>query len=319
MLIGELDLKLIAVFDHLFLLRPILFVPLWTLTLAGYFWAGEGGGTYRFAWLPPGRLALSLLLYSLLMGSVYILNQIFDRDTDKLNKKLYLLAEGHVSPRAAWAECFLLIVIALSLSLLFAPGYRVFILLSLGLGILYSAPPFKLKGRPLLDILSNSIGYGGLAFMVGWLTWEGYDKAHLLKSVPYILAVAAVFINTTVPDIEGDRKTGNITTGVFLGIRGTTLLALSAILGAVAASLWLGDWLCLIASVVATPLFVWAAIKGKVKPAMISYQLSGGALVILVCLLFPWYLALLLVTFGALFVYHKVRFGLTYPALADRG
>jgi 4-hydroxybenzoate polyprenyltransferase len=319
MLIGELDLKLIAVFDYLFLLRPILFVPLWTLTLTGYFWAGEGGGTYRFAWLPPGRLALSLLLYSLLMGSVYILNQIFDRDTDKLNKKLYLLAEGHVSPRAAWAECFLLIVIALSLSLLFPPGYRVFILLSLGLGILYSAPPFKLKGRPLLDILSNSIGYGGLAFMVGWLTQGGYDKAHLLKSVPYVLAVAAVFINTTVPDIEGDKKTGNITTGVFLGIRGTTLLALLAILGAVAASLWLGDWLCLIASAVATPLFVWAAIKGKVKPAMMAYQLGGGALVILLCILFPWFLILLLVTFGSLWAYHRVRFGMNYPALADRG
>ena len=294
-------------------------MPLWTLTLAGYYWAGAEGEGYRFAWLPEGRLALSLLLYSLLMGSVYILNQITDRDTDRLNKKLHLLAEGHVSLRAAWAECFLLIVVSLSLSLLFSPGYRAFILLSVGLGILYSAPPFKLKGRPFLDILSNSVGYGSLAFMVGWLTRGGYDKAHLLKSVPYVLAVAAVFINTTVPDIDGDRKTGNITTGVFLGIRGTTLLALSAILGAVAASLWQGDWLCLIASLAATPLFLWAAIRAKVKPAMISYQLSGGVLVILVCLLFPWYLTLLLVTFGALFVYHKVRFGLNYPALADRG
>jgi 4-hydroxybenzoate polyprenyltransferase len=317
MLIGELDLKLIAVFDHLFLLRPILFVPLWALTLLGYFWAE--GGTYRLAWLPQGRLLLSLFLYSLLMGSVYVLNQIFDRESDRLNRKLYLLAEGYVTLRAAWVECFLLLVVSLSLSLLFSPAYRVFILLSLGLGILYSAPPFKLKGKPILDILSNSIGYGCVAFMVGWLSLGTYHVGHLLKSLPYVLAVAAVFINTTVPDIEGDRKTGNITTGVFLGIRGTTLLALSAILGAVAASLWLGDWLCLIASLAATPLFLWAAIRAKVKSAMISYQLSGGALVILVCLLFPWYLALLLVTFGALFVYHKVRFGLNYPALADRG
>jgi len=316
MLIGELDLKLNAVFDYLFLLRPILFVPLWALTLLGYFWAE--GGTYRLAWLPQGRLLLSLFLYSLLMGSVYVLNQIFDRDSDRLNRKLYLLAKGYVNLRAAWVECFLLIVVSLSLSLLFSPAYRVFILLSLGLGILYSAPPFKLKGKPILDILSNSIGYGCLAFMVGWLSLGTYDVGHLLKSLPYVLAVAAVFINTTVPDIEGDRKTGNITTGVFLGIRGTTILALLAILGAVASSLALGDWLCLIASTAATPLFVWAAIRGRVKPAMMAYQLGGGALVIILCILFPWFLVLLLLTYGSLKLYHKARFRMNYPALADR-
>jgi 4-hydroxybenzoate polyprenyltransferase len=319
MLIGELGLKLIAVFDHLFLLRPILFVPLWALTLAGYYWAGAEGGTYRFAWLPRGRLLLSLLVYSLLMGSVYILNQITDRDTDRLNKKLYLLGEGYVSLQAAWIEAFLLVLAALSLSLLLAPAYRLFLLLSLGLGILYSAPLFKFKGRPFLDILSNGLGYGCLAFMTGWLTQGEYRGEHLLKSLPYVLAVAAVFINTTVPDIAGDKKTGNITTGVFLGIRGTTLLALLAILGAVVASVLFGDWLCLIASGVATPLFAWAAIRGRVKPAMVAYQLGGGMLVLILCVLFPWFLALLLLTFATLWVYHKLRFGLSYPALADRG
>jgi 4-hydroxybenzoate polyprenyltransferase len=294
-------------------------VPLWTLTLVGYYLSGAEGVTHRFAWLPRGRLVVSLLVYSLLMGSVYILNQIFDRDTDRLNQKLHLLAEGYISLRTAWVECVALIVISLALSVLFSPAYRVFILLSLGLGILYSAPPFKLKGRPILDILSNSIGYGCLAFMVGWLTAGKYDPAHLLKSIPYVLAVAAVFINTTVPDIDGDKKTGNITTGVFLGIQGTTILALIAILGAAVISLWQGDLLCLIPSLAATPLFLWAALDPRVKPAMIAYQLSGGVLVILLCLLFPWYLALLLATFGALYGYHKLRFGLNYPALADRG
>lgn len=294
-------------------------MPLWALTLAGHYWAGADAGTYRFAWLPGGRILLSLLAYSLLMGSVYIANQVFDRDTDRVNKKLYLLAEGYVSLKAAWIEAFLLVLLSLSLSLLFPPGFRLFLLLSLGLGILYSAPPFKFKGRPFLDILSNGLGYGCLAFMTGWLTQGEYRGEHLLKSLPYVLAVAAVFINTTVPDIEGDKRTGNITTGVFLGIRGTTLLALLAILGAVVASVLLGDWLCLIASGAATPLFAWAAVRGRVKPAMVAYQLGGGMLVLLLGVLFPWFLVLLLLTFAALWVYHKMRFGLSYPALADRG
>lgn len=319
MLIGELGLKLIAVFDYLFLLRPILFVPLWALVLAGYYWAGAEGGTYRFAWLPPRKLLLSLLTYSLLMGSVYIANQVFDRDTDRLNKKLYLLAEGYVGLRSAWIEAFLLVLVSLSLSLLFTPGYRLFLILSLGLGILYSAPPFKFKGRPFVDILSNGLGYGCFAFMTGWLTQGAFDKAHLVKSLPYVLAVAAVFINTTVPDIEGDKKTGNVTTGVFLGLRGTVLLALLAILGAVVSSVLLGDWLCLLASGVATPLFAWAAIRARVKPAMVAYQLGGGVLVLILGVLFPWFLVLLLLTFAALWIYHKARFGLRYPALADRG
>jgi 4-hydroxybenzoate polyprenyltransferase len=167
-------------------------------------------------------------------------------------------------------------------------------------------------------MLANGFGYGMLAFAAGGLATGGQPAGLWLNSLPYVLAVSAVYLNTTIPDHDSDKATGNITTGVFLGVPATRRLALALMCGSLALAIWFGDHLCLAASATALPLFLVAAISGNIRWTMLSYQAGSLSLVVIAGLLFPVYIPILVATFLALKYYHKWRFGIDYPKFADR-
>lgn len=305
--------------DYLFVLRPILLVPVWTLILAGYYRGQRFASLAPERWRWPADLWWLLLFYSLLMGAVYIVNQIFDVETDRRNKKLFLVAEGYVNRTAIWIEAAVLMSGAIGLSFLkFTPQMGYIMLASGCLGLLYSVPPFKFKAKPFLDMLANGLGYGLLAFAAGWVAGGRYTDAVWLLSLPYVLAVSSVYLNTTIPDYASDRATGNITTGVFLGGRATVWLALILMLLSLVLAIALSDALAAVAAGCALPLFLAAALTGKMKWTMLSYQGGALVLVLLLGLVFPFYFVLLLITFVSLRLYYKWRFGMNYPRFADR-
>lgn len=308
-----------SILDYLFVLRPILLAPAWTMLLAGHYQGQKFQALAIDRWRWPVDLWWMLLLYSCLMGAVYIVNQIFDVETDRLNKKLFLVAEGFVSITALWLEAGVLFAGAIILGFrLFGIAAGLLMAASGALGLLYSIPPFKLKAKPLLDMLANGIGYGALAFATGWAALGKYSDAIWLASSPYVLAVAAVYLNTTIPDYASDKATGNITTGVFLGGRVTTWLALVLMFSALVLALALGDNLCAVAAGCSLPLFGLAAFSGSMRWVMLSYQAGALCLVALVGMVFPLFFGLLAATFLALKFYHKWRFGMDYPRFADR-
>ena len=311
------DRKKRSALDYLFVLRPVLLVPAWTMLLAGHY---RATGIKSITWQLPQRLWLMIALYSGLMGAVYIVNQIFDVETDRANKKLFLVADGYVDRTAIIIEAIILMAGAMAIAFWkYSPPIGWLVAASGLLGLLYSVPPFKLKAKPLLDMLANGIGYGGLAFACGKLAGGGSAEGIWLAALPYMLAVAAVYLNTTLPDYQSDKATGNITSGVFFGGRVTTWLAL--VLMAVAAALaWrTGDRLCLVAGTCSLPLFLLAAVTQRMKWAMLSYQGGALLLVALVGLAFPVFFVMLVITYAALKYYNKWRFGMDYPKFADRG
>lgn len=302
-------------FDYLFILRPLILIPVWNFLLIGaYLAAGQG----RFT----ADVAVGLIIYTMVMGGVYILNQIMDIETDRLNKKLYLLAEGLVTMRAAYIELALLWGGAIVLALRFGPLFVAFILLSMVLGIMYSVPPVKLKGKPVLDTLANGLGYGTINFAVGWLLVRGLEPGTFIRFLPYVLSISAVFINTTLVDIEGDHKAGELTTGVLLGPKASH--AVSTLIMAVAIVLaYIGrDYVCLVPAAVSFPLFVYGAVYALVrnrihrKVTIASFRLPGLIFTLITAFLFPWYVILLLGVLVGMRVYYKQRFGMTYPTLA---
>jgi len=308
--------KKMNILDYFFVLRPILLVPAWTMLLVGHYRA-EGGLSIRLAL--PGEFWLAMLLYSGLMGAVYIINQIFDIETDRLNKKLFLVADGYVNKRAIIVEAIVLLFAASFIAFWkFSVLFGAIITASGILGLLYSVPPFKFKGKPFLDMLANGFGYGLLAFIAGWLSSNPAMSVMWLYSLPYVLAVSAVYLNTTIPDYDSDKATGNITTGVFIGPKATRWLALAMMSGSLVLSLLFRDILCLAASGAALPLFLMAVISANMKWTMLSYQAGSLVLVVMAGILFPVYIPILLATFLALKFYHKWRFGMDYPRFADR-
>lgn len=307
--------KTFNLFDYFFILRPLILIPCWDFLLIGCYLARQKTG-----WTP--EIIMGLIIYTMVMGGVYILNQIMDIATDKINQKLFLLSGEYISVRSAYIQMSVLWVIALVLSFQFSTTFVIFIVLSLLIGILYSLPPVKLKGKPILDTLSNGIGYGMINFAIGWLIFKSFDWAMFLIFLPYCLSICAVFINTTIVDIEGDIKTGEITSAVLLREKLSYTVSTVLMAGAVVASIIRRDLICLIPAAVSFPLFVFTTVYFYTRKTVnqrftiVSFRLPGLLFTIATIFLYPIYAAVLLVIIVGMRIYYRKRFGIAYPTLS---
>jgi chlorophyll synthase len=313
--------RLLHLFDYVAILRPLLLIPVWTMLLLGYYKGPGVGMTHGpFILRPDSKILITIFLYSLLMGAVYILNQISDSHADEVNGKLYLVAQGYMKEKNLKIQIVILSLLSVIIALLRFPRTYVYLmLLSIVLGILYSVPPFRLKGRPLLDLLANAFGFGVVAFAVGWTATSAFSAKLILECLPYVICISAAFINTTIPDIKGDVQNGDITTGAFLGIRRSCILSTFLVSAVPLISLLLRDFVCLTASVLSLPFFVymtvcnWNERSPRISAITLATKASLLILSLLVAVFIPFYFVLLIPTLLLMKVYYKMRFGISYP------
>lgn len=311
--------------DYLAVIRPTLLFPVWTLLLLGYYRSADLSGAllsnphllnFAIILTPCLKITETILLFSMLMGAVYIVNQIADAETDNLNDKLYLVAQGYVDVKILIIETALLTIGSIVLSSYCFRNVRFYlplIITSMILGWIYSVPPVRLKGRPILDLLANSIGYGTIAFSLGWISVANFSIQTLSNSLPYLLCVGATFINTTLPDIKGDQANNDITTGVFLGAKRASVLSVIFLIFAILSSIFSGDFVALIATSLSLPFFVYAAVRPKISVILLTNKIGILILSLVTCVLIPSYFLLLVGTTIAVKLYYLVRFGVKYP------
>jgi len=289
-------------------IRPVIMVPVWTILLLGHHRSAVISGESNL----PGLL---LLLVTFLVGGVYLLNQIYDVESDKLNKKLFFLAEGYISKKNAIFETVLLNLISI------IPAY--FISMQLGLlftlgflfGFFYSVPPFSFKGKPMGGFLFNILVHGNLTFLAGWASAQTLSGKTILFSLPYMFAVGAVYLNTTIPDMEGDKRSGKITLAVKWGKGNVVILSIILVLIATSLSFLIKDIPFFIASALTLPFFFFGALTKKNKDIVLSTKLSILFLSIAAGFFYPWYFAILVLGFLGTRFYYKARFKLNYPTL----
>lgn len=101
---------------------------------------------------------LGAIGFSLLSGAVYLINDVADRDADRLHpvKRNRPIASGQVSPAAALWTALLTAVLVLALSWVFSTGYALVLSCYLVLQILYST---ALKHVVILDALIIAAGF----------------------------------------------------------------------------------------------------------------------------------------------------------------
>ena len=309
--------RFVKLLDYVFVLRPTLFFPVWTVYAAGYFAyhrfapAGMNGATAGMAWDSVWLLGF----LTLLMGSAFILNQICDVETDARNHKLFLIAQRHVPLPAAWGE---MIVLALA-GVLAAYAHSVqmaalFAVIFLCTGILYSVAPFQWKDHPFLGLFANAAG-AVLIFTAGWWSMETDSLLALRHALPYALAVAAVYLYTTLLDVEGDAETSKLTFGVKYGWRATVLSGAVLEWLAIGAAFWVQDPVILFPAVLAAPFFLWAAIKPRRCQVARAIKLPILFLALAICLKVWQYVLVLAFVFFFSKWYYQQRFGLKYPSL----
>lgn len=295
--------------DYLFLIRPVLMPPVWTILLLGHRRSSQLSGDSNL----PG---LAILLVTFLVGAVYILNQIFDIESDRLNQKLFFLAKGYISTRSALFEMILLNLLSLVPAFLISITLGLLFTLGMVFGFYYSAPPFSLKNKPLGGFLLNAFAHGNLAFLIGWSMNHSLTVESLLFSLPYMFAVGAIYLNTAVPDREGDRETGKITLAVKWGKERVTLLSIFLVAVAIALSIFTQDVPFLIASVLSFPFFVLSAFSRREQWFILTTKISILFLSIAAGIFYPWYFGILIIGFVGTRLYYKARFNLDYPTIS---
>lgn len=133
----------------------MLIIPVWTISLLGARaaqWQQRGLNPFTLDRFPfvnfsssDLHLLILLLVGTLLSGGIFIVNQIYDIESDRVNKKLFLLPEGHVSITEAWVLYY--VTTAGALIGAFILSWQLGILFVLGalIGLQYSLPRFNLK------------------------------------------------------------------------------------------------------------------------------------------------------------------------------
>ena len=299
-------------FDFLFILRPTLYYPIWTFFLAGH-WGGKTLGGGEIGIREPGGFWPIIIALSCIVGSVFILNQIKDIETDRVNGKLFLLSDGIISIKAAYMEAALLALAGLILGFFidWQLGLLLAVLFILS-GYCYNYPPAAWKDCAIMGIVTNA-GAGLLIYSVGWYA-AGGEPLVPLNSIAYVMAGASVYLNTTLPDRKGDGSTGKITFGVKYGVRNTAIWALIFEVLMLALAACFKDQLLFISGIIMLPFFAYGALKATVEDVTRATKFSVLALAVAVCIIYPMYL---LPIFGVFFLskwYYKTRFNLNYPS-----
>lgn len=299
----------VRLFDSIFLVRPTLMYPIWIFFLAGV-WSGRRWvAEVSISNLDTFLIGIGL---TLVMASVYIFNQIQDVATDRINRKLFLICDGHVSVRKAYTEAFVLgpLGVISGFTADFRAGCILLFLLFLA-GYIYSFPPARMKDRPIGGLLVNGLG-GLVIFTLGWIAAGGGGWIPV-RSIAYFGGFAAVMLNTTMPDIKGDKETGKVTFAVRYGVRVTVIWSLIIEMMTVGLAYYFKEWILFVPGLSMVPFFAYALSKKKVADVVRTTKYTVFAMAIAVCIIFPWFVIPVFVIFFVSRWYYRERFGFNYP------
>lgn len=301
------------ILDYIFAARPILLLPVWSIYLVALHYHHQMAGK-SFSISDAGILA-SLTLLS---AAAYYINQIYDRESDHLNNKIGFIQNGILKEK----ELSRIYISTAVVGLLFLPLYPGFMILLLVqvflLGFFYSAPPLRLKDRSLGALFVNAYGIG---FIVPFLVMPEISQhnAGLLgwdNPFYFMYVVAGSYILTTIPDIEGDRKTGKKTLGVILPYRINIMLAL-LFFGAAVYTAFYSRHMALfyLASISFVLTFTLVFLKIK-KYLLFVIKLPILLLTLYAGYCYPIYFIFVVALLVATRIYYKKRFNLNYPSLS---
>ncbi|XP_062101330.1 2-acyl-4-prenylphloroglucinol 6-prenyltransferase, chloroplastic [Humulus lupulus] len=174
-------------------------------------------------------------LVVILLYHIYIngLNQIYDLESDRINKPDLPLAAEEMSVKSAWfltifsAVASLLLMIKLKCGLFLTCMYCCYLVI----GAMYSVPPFRWKMNTFTSTLWNFSEIGiGINFLINYASRATLGLPFQWRP-PFTFIIG--FVSTLsiilsilkdVPDVEGDKKVGMSTLPVIFGARTIVLV-----------------------------------------------------------------------------------------------
>lgn len=244
------------------------------------------------------RLFAVIVANILAMAFAFMINDVEDAPDDALNpkKKMHnVISAGILSRREGWIVTWA--TFAISLVLYGISGVWTLILggITLALCYLYSAHPFRLKARPLTDVLSHALMLSGLLVMTGYFAYDANPQSSWLVIIAAILFSAYGQFYNQIDDYEVDKEAGLKNTVVLLGKTPTLVLSYGSMIGAfvcmgIAISqglfpAWLGT--ILIIGVITTIIFPWE-LDMRGNPASDGGNVQRPALIVANLITLTW-------------------------------
>jgi len=154
------------------------------------------------------NLFYGFLVLATLTSSTFVLNHIYDLELDRKNprKEFSLLVRGTISTKKAWALFLFLQISCIVLSFRFNNEFILCILGLTFISFVYNVPPFRLKTKPGLDLVSNGLSLGFLIPLSAWSIYQPileFPKLYFFSIICYLLAL---YCPTMAIDVEFDRK-----------------------------------------------------------------------------------------------------------------
>jgi len=299
----------VKVIDFIFAARPMLLLPVWSIFLiTKHFYFGETSLEII------DYVVLTCLTF--LVAGAYYINQVYDYQSDLINKKLGFLQSGKISKNEmifVYLFCSVISVIT---------GFKISIFLGalfcvmLALGFTYSAPPLRLKDRPIAGLLSNSIAYGILVPLTipGFI--ERVEYLAMILPTYLFLTVSAGYLLTILPDRDGDAKTGKQTLAVILSDRTVISVAIVLLLFSVLIAWQMNHLYLMRISSVSLLLYVVTLIYPKSNLILLACKLPILLMSILAGYYYHSYFIFLIALLFLTRLYYKKRFGIVYPRIS---
>jgi 4-hydroxybenzoate polyprenyltransferase len=248
-------------FSYVLHLRPAEWPIMAGHTLLGYVLAVGWTGVARGTALPAALGALVVWVVCLNGGTLAI-NSVFDRDQGDIG---YLIAPPPL-PRHLLAFSVALLGLGQMLAFALPLAFRLDYALCFALSLLYSVPPVRFKAVAGVDWLINMWGFGTLTPFAAWAaTGRPLDGGHALTLLGFCPLFAGLYPLTQLYQLEEDRRRGDRTLALRLGLRtslrvaiGSTLVAF-ALFAAGAQMLGVGRPALLLA----VPLGAWLSVLAR--------------------------------------------------------
>ena len=248
--------------SYLLHMRPAEWPIMAGHTVLGYILAVGVKGAGSGEQLGSAVLALALWVV-FLNGGTLAINSVFDRDEGDIG---YLNAPPPL-PRYLLHFSVALLAGGQLLAVLLPFEYQIAYGVCFVLSVLYSVPPFRFKAVAGVDWIINMWGFGTLTPYAAWAaTGRHLDLGHALVLLAFCPLFAALYPLTQLYQFDEDRRRGDRTLALILGMRTSLIVAV-------------------VCTLIAFGLFGWALAVLQVGTKAVALLLP---LVMWLAVLLPW-------------------------------
>lgn len=243
-------------YSYLLHMRPAEWPIMAGHTMLGYVLAvgvpGAGSGE-QF-----GNALLALVIWVVFLnGGTLAINSVFDKDEGDIG---YLDAPPPL-PRYLLHFSVALLVSGQLLAFTLPAGFRIAYAICFVLSVLYSVPPFRFKAVAGVDWVINMWGFGTLTPYATWAaTGRPLDPGHALVLLAFCPLFAGLYPLTQLYQFDEDRRRGDRTLALILGMRASLIVATACTLIAFALLAWAGVVLRVRTWPLAIPLAIWLGV-----------------------------------------------------------